>query len=183
MSEGYTPITHELREYIERHPTMMHAVGLTDLCDYIDAMHKKLHDDHATLERECAEMRDFCERVEKAAQAREDVTLFGTDYKALPLGADGMSINVGDKGTVNNGNAIHEVKQLVFEGNCWWIGCKMEMASGAAKRMPSSFRHYKSTMTDLLRELVDSVKDQNEDFTELIIKEYAKRLQLAEVDE
>lgn len=83
MSDSYTPITQGLREYIERHPTMMHAVGLTDLCDNIDAIHKALEDEYA-------EMRTFVESLDDAAKKHEDVDLWGTRYMALPLDADGV---------------------------------------------------------------------------------------------
>ena len=73
--EDYAPITQELREYIERHPTMMHAVGLTDLCDNIDAIHR-------SLEQENERLRDASER--------------GDDWIKLPVDADGVPIHIGD---------------------------------------------------------------------------------------
>lgn len=159
-----------------------------ELCDELT---KQLKDENEQLRKELkerpvacdAEVMDFVERLSDAAKKREDVTLFGADYKALPIGADGVSINVGDKGTVHNGNGIHEVKQLVFEGNCWWIGCKMEMASGTVKRMPSSFRHYKPTVENVLREFVTEFnRDDSELCDDEIIERFSKRLQLADGD-
>lgn len=48
------------------------------------------------IEAETAEMREFCERVEKAAKARDELEVFGTAYMPLPLDADGVPIRVGD---------------------------------------------------------------------------------------
>ena len=38
----------------------------------------------------------FCKRLEDAAAKREDVEIFGVEYTALPLDADGEPIRVGD---------------------------------------------------------------------------------------
>lgn len=66
----YEPITKGLREYIERHPTMMNAVGLADLCDNIDAIHR-------SLEQENERLRNALTR--------------GDDWIKLPVDADGES--------------------------------------------------------------------------------------------
>lgn len=52
----YEPITKGLREYIERHPTMMHAVGLTDLLDNIDAIHRSLEQENERLRERLQEL-------------------------------------------------------------------------------------------------------------------------------
>ena len=38
----------------------------------------------------------FCKRLEDAAAKREDVEIFGVEYTALPLDADGKYIHIGD---------------------------------------------------------------------------------------
>ena len=38
----------------------------------------------------------FCKRLEDVAAKREDVEIFGVEYTALPLDADGVTIHVGD---------------------------------------------------------------------------------------
>lgn len=43
-----------------------------------------------------SDMQEFCGRIEQAAANREDVTLWGVDYVALPVDADGVPIHVGD---------------------------------------------------------------------------------------
>lgn len=112
----YEPITKGLREYIERHPTMMHAVGLTDLCDNIDAI-------HVGLERENKEMFDFCDRLKESAELREDVTLYGVDYIPELLDEDNQSIHVGDELTDDSGLFKSEgvVKALMLDDRGWSV--------------------------------------------------------------
>lgn len=76
MMGEYVPITKGLREYIERHPTMMNAVGLVDLLDNIDAI-------HASLERENERLRNALTR--------------GDDWIKLPVDADGVPIRANDE--------------------------------------------------------------------------------------
>lgn len=52
----YEPITKVLREYIERHPTMMNAVGLVDLLDNIDAIHRSLEAENKRLRERLQEL-------------------------------------------------------------------------------------------------------------------------------
>lgn len=169
--EEYAPITQELREYIERHPTMMHAVGLADLLDNIDAIHKSLED-------ECAEMHDFCERVEQAAQAREDVTFWGVDYMPLPLDADGVPIHIGDVMEWCDSGEKLTVDGIGIDVLFYIDGENAEWTAARNKH-----HHHEPTVEDVLREFVTEF---NRDDTELcgdeIIERFAKRLQLAEGD-
>lgn len=68
----YEPITKGLREYIERHPTMMHAVGLTDLCDDIDAIHKALEEQNAKLHEKVLNQRKQLAEVQEAIERRNN---------------------------------------------------------------------------------------------------------------
>jgi len=95
----YEPITKGLREYIERHPTMMHAVGLTDLLDNIDAIHR-------SLEQENERLRDASES--------------GDDWIKLPVDADWVPICVGDM--LAEGEASPEmVKSLMLDCDGWSV--------------------------------------------------------------
>ena len=73
--EDYAPITWGLREYIERHPTMMHAVGLTDLCDNIDAIHKSLKEQNAKLREKVLNQRKQLAEVQEAIERRNNGVL------------------------------------------------------------------------------------------------------------
>ena len=172
--EEYAPITQELREYIERHPTMMHAVGLTDLCDNIDALHKSLEDKFIVL-------RDFCEHVKQIAHARKDVTLWGTDYMAMPLDADGVPVHIGDMmdtsafGTVEVEGFIHSA--IAFYN--YNEDQQARLCTSPAKLC----HHHKPTVADLLREFyvlaVRGKEAHAEDVDEDVLAEYAAKLRLA----
>ena len=182
MSDSCTPITQRLRERLKSAALMLGhglstplAKGVLAECDKIDAIHKALEDANA-------EMREFCNRLEYAAKRREDVTVFGadyTDYTALPLDADKVPIHVGDDMQSVSEPASHgTVYRMELTRNGWWI-----YFSGVGTH-PEKCRHcHKPTVADVLREFADGIKDQNADFTELAIAEYAKRLQLAEGDD
>lgn len=188
MSDSYTPITQGLREYIERHPTMMHAVGLTDLCDNIDAIHKALEDEYA-------EMRTFVESLDDAAKKHEDVDLWGTRYMALPLDADGVPICIGDvmKGE-KVGGGFGEPFEVV--GYIMSNGELEPMDEHKLPRKRKYLHHHEPTVADLLREFAQAMAensdmyvseaidaDEREAADEEAIERFAKRLQLAEVDE
>lgn len=93
----HKPITKALREYIERHPTMMYAVGLTDLCDNIDAIHRSLEQEN--------------ERMCKAQD----------DYIKLPVDADGVPIHIGDW-IINPdiSNQKQKVTSITPDSVYWW---------------------------------------------------------------
>jgi hypothetical protein len=61
--------------------------------DEISGMLDKIEMDHAkAVEAETS----FCKRLKEAAKQRDDVTIFGTDYTALPLDRDGEPVHLGD---------------------------------------------------------------------------------------
>lgn len=92
--EEYAPITQELREYIERHPTMMNAVGLVDLLDNIDAIHRSLEDEN--------------ERLRSASERGDD----------WPLDADGVPIYIGDM-LAEGGANPEKVESLMLDCDGW----------------------------------------------------------------
>ena len=173
MSDSCTPITQGLRDYCEHHVSLsVHCGAILDMCDNIDAIHKALEDANA-------EMREFCNRLEDAAKKREDVTIFCVDYTALPLDADGVPIHVGDMmhGTCPSGKYVRGEVSAIGDNKFWLSNVQFSLR-------PSFMHHYhKPTAADVLREFADGIKNQNADFTELAIAEYAKRLQLADGDD
>lgn len=216
--EEYAPITKGLREYIERHPTMMHAVGLTDLCDNIDAIHKALEEHNAklhekvlnqrkqlaevqeaierrnngvlkrrwqkkmdALKNENEEMRNFNCRVREAIRRHEDLTLWGTDYTALPVDADGVPIHVGDEMIWYSTSGKWPTRLVAAITNEGFITYD-EALGGYAICQAAHYRHYhKPTVEDVLCELLDKVDDDRAGQAE-IIAEYAAKLQLVDGD-
>lgn len=218
--EEYAPITKGLREYIERHPTMMHAVGLTDLLDNIDALHKALEEQNAklhekvlnqrkqlaevqeaierrnngvlkrrwqkkmdALKKENEKLCDFIHRVREAIRRHEDLTLWGTDYTALPLDADGVPIHVEDDMQSLIKPATHGmVYRIELTRDGWWIYFK------SVGMRPENCRHYhKSTVTDMLHQFLDECENaMMRGYSEVpqeVFDNYVKLLQLAEVEE
>ena len=175
---NYTPITRALREYIERHPTMMHAVGLTDLCDNIDAI-------HAVLEDANAEMREFCNRLEDAAKKRKDLTLYGVDYTALPLDADGVPIHVGDV-VIESLPFGGESKPLVvdrmelgrYDGKDVWA-VALDTDKSPWVQPPLLRHHHAPTVEDVLREFGKAWVEWEDGSPYDPIAKYAAKLRLA----
>lgn len=106
----YEPITKGLREYIERHPTMMHAVGLADLLDNIDAIHRSLEQENERL-RDALEHSNDYDAGYKAGHtvgfdegfasaddwlAEHEGAMEDHGWIKLPLDADGEPIHIGD---------------------------------------------------------------------------------------
>ena len=105
----------------------------------------------------------FCDRLREAAAERADVTLFGVDYIALPVDADGVPIRVGDVVTMQllfGG----ESKPLVVDrmelshgrdGDLWYVALDTDKGCW---NQPSLMRHYTPpTVEDVLRALTDEV--------------------------
>ena len=83
-------ITDELREWAERGLYYKERRDeLTAIADRIDAE----AEDNERFRREAG---PFCDRLREAAVECADVTLFGVDYIALPVDADGVPIHIGD---------------------------------------------------------------------------------------
>ena len=167
--EDYAPITQALREYIERHPTMMHAVGLTDLCDNIDAIHKSLEDEYA-------DMRTFVDRLSDAADKREDVDLWDTNYTALPLDADGVPIHIGDVMEWCDSGEKLTVEGIGSDVLFYIEGENAEWTAARNKR-----HHHEPTVEDVLAEFAAKLIERGEltNGAAQTIAEYAAKLRLA----
>ena len=127
----------------------------------------------------------FCDRLMEAAAERTDVTLFGVDYVALPLDADGVPIRVGDEldglhyedGTVTGiqyGLAANgTISELVAVRPHGW--------DTATWHDPEEYRHHRAqTVEDVLREFADAMSNTNPLDVPARIAEYAAKLRLAE---
>lgn len=132
------------------------------------------------IERDERSLRGFAERLETAASERADVTLFGVDYTALPLDADGEAIHVGDVMEWPYGNGEFRVNGIggntLFyidkdSGECEWT------AAG------DKHHHHAPTVLDVLREFAEKVIDSQipsvHPTYEEAIAEYAAKLRLA----
>jgi hypothetical protein len=159
-----------------------------ELCDAIDAIHANLERENAALkeeldrvhgEQEEAEHRGWTRGYDEGFAAADDWMADNRDAMAehgwvkLPKDADNVPWNVGDRD--EDGNTVIELR-LTSSGWC-------VMTDGGWFCYLDRYRHYQPpTVEDVLREFADGIKDQNADFAELAIAEYAKRLTLAEVE-
>lgn len=182
--EDYAPITQGLRDYIKaRWPSPSEVV--LSYCDNIDAIHKALEEENAKLRKElkgrpsagAAEVMAFVDRLTNAAARREEVTILGVDYTALPLDADGVPIHVGDW-IASEWDTKAKVAAVTSDEVYWWEsdGCHWCHAY--------TVRHYhKPTVMDVLDELLMNWPDCEGPEDEIALKNrIAKRLQLVDGD-
>lgn len=186
-------ITDELREFIDgadgyelwcpRHKTELNAIA-----DRIDAE----ADDNERFRRD---VEPFCDRLREAAAERADVTMYGVDYVALPVDADGLPIHIGDVMVgVNKYDPCESVKGRVIavnfeddgvvdvavqvwssDGKSWH---RTYLDSGA-----SVYHHYhEPTVEEVMQEMLERAVGYSDAHTTVAlsaIAEYAAKLRLA----
>lgn len=103
-------------------------------------------------------------------------------YMELPLDADGVPIRVGD--VLTDGEYKFKVFELAAFGDGSW---SIRNEDGNAWAACDVTHHHEPTVEDVLREFyvlaVRGKEAHAEDVDEGVLAEYAKRLQLREVDE
>lgn len=170
------------------------------LAGYVDEIErevKALTDERDLLKRQWEAGVDFDQRLEECSDNREDVTLFGVDYTALPLDADGVPIHVGDvvAATLAHGGSGRWVVDRMeltraYNQDLWQIALDKD---GACWVTPSTVRHHHApTVEDVLREFAQEMNenlgmytgeaidaDEWHEADERTIAEYAEKLRLA----
>ena len=168
-----------LREYALT-AASVNATTRAVLAGYIDAIEfevKELTDERDLLKTKWEAGVDFDQRLEACADNREDVTLFGVDYTALPVDADGVPIHVGDVMELDSG-AVEEVESMHYYGSGGWTTTTTHNATA----MPSIIRHHHApTVEDVLREYALKCEEAGNSGPEVkrLAAEYAARLMLA----
>ena len=168
-----------LREYALT-AASVNATTRAVLAGYIDSIERdvaELTDERDLLKTQWEAGVDFDQRLETCADKREDVTLWGVDYTALPVDADGVPIHVGDVMEWRFDNGEFEVigiggNTLFYidkdSGECEWT------AAG------DKHHHYAPTVEDVLREMLDAWGELPSNATnDAIVAEYASKLRLA----
>lgn len=145
-------ITDELMEWwVRKFPVMDKGLHkeFAAIADRIDAAHRSALEKLAVQLDETSDMRDFIGCIEQAAADREDVTLWGVDYTALPVDADGVPIRIGDKiEYLSGGRDI--VRFVTLNRNGWLVNER--------GWEPCTMRHYRTpTVEDVLREFTDAI--------------------------
>jgi hypothetical protein len=162
-------ITNELREFIAEQQWCAKGT-LSAIADRIDEGAK----DNELFRREAE---PFCDRLREAAAERADVTLFGVDYVALPMDADGVPIHVGDMVEYLTGGR-DVVRFITLNGSGWAVNER----GWEARTMR---HHHTPTVEDVLTEFGISWEYESDcEDRAALLKEYAAKLRLAEeVDE
>ena len=157
-----------LREYVDNAPaSSMGEMARSIVRNYCDAIEREAGDQTGA--------RRFAERLEAAAAERADVTLFGVDYMAYPLDADGEAIHVGDVMEWDNGTfTVHELK-VTEDGWTTW-----DEQHGYTVHVDVC-HHHATTVEDLLREYALKCEEAGNSGPEVkrLAAEYAARLMLA----
>ena len=120
--------------------------------------------------------REFAHRIEKCARNREDVTLFGVDYIALPVDAEGVQWRIGDVIAWPDGSGL---KSVIGIGKDWLFYVDSECEYKADWTVAND-KHHAPTVEDVLREFALAVcKDDALTIREGVVEEYAAKLRLA----
>ena len=93
----------------------------------------------------------FCKRLEDAAAKREDVEIFGVEYTALPLDADGEPIHAGD--VLDGYGKTIEVVEMRY-GRGGWVLISRD-GNGYADTF--AFAHHAPTVEDVLRKFAEGL--------------------------
>lgn len=171
MSE---PITKQLRGLMNH--TQLHGVPLVELgefefrlrCDEIDAIVEALEAENRRLADSIRISLTQADEPPRAAESHDG----WVEWVELPRDADGVPWHIGDR--TESGQTI-EAMGLNRYG--WhFVGTVNEID-------PAIHRHcHTLTVKDVLREFADGIEGQNDEFRELALEDYAKRLRLAGED-
>ena len=161
-----------------------HKVELESIADRIDVTHRSALEKLAVQLDETSDMREFCGRLEEAANNREDVTLWGVDYIPLPVDADGVPIHIGDVLYDCNESPSEKFSAAIMELNKW--GWSL-LDSYGERNVPSQCHHYQApTVKDVLQKMLEQAVGYSDAHTTVAlntIAEYAAKLRLAGEDE
>ena len=183
-----------LREYALT-AASVNATTRAVLAGYVDEIEREveeLRDREYQSGREDAEgAAEFADRLCRAAERREDVTLWGVDYTPLPVDADGVPIHVGDVmdeqlpfGGYAAPAPVDTMELSRGAGGYGWM-VRLDSESGAFINPKLLRHHHAPTVEDVLREFASDIADVlgGDDFrlddSDELFAEYAAKLRLA----
>lgn len=160
-------------------PPSIDCVSLRDhvngILDGIERDVAELTDERDLLKTQWEAGVDFDQRLESCAESREDVTLFGVDYMAYPLDADGVPIHAGD--VLDGYGKTIDVVELRYGRSGWVIVSR----DGNAYADCAAFsHHYATTVEDMLREFAKRWDDPAHYAKGELVETFAEKLQLKE---
>ena len=157
-----------LREYVANAPaSSMGEMARAIVRNYCDTIEVEAGDPTGA--------RRFAERLEAAAAERADVTLFGVDYMACPLDADGVPIHVGDE--LDEG----KVAKVVLTDEHWEPSVYVYKLPNVQHEYFCNevTHHHAPTVEDVLREFGKCWDDPAHYAKGELVEKYAARLRLA----
>ena len=170
-----------LREYALT-AASVNATTRAVLAGYVDEIEREVEElrdrDYRNGREDAEGAVEFADRLCRASERREDVTLWGVDYMPYPLDVDGMPIHVGDVMENIVCPSVHrEVTGVGVECFYGW-----DDGNGRYSQFDVvCYRHHHApTVEDMLREFADEVQRCCD--TSDTIAEYAAKLRLAGED-
>ena len=171
-----------LRDYVLTAPSVC-STTRDILVGYIDDIDREVAEvrdrDYRNGREDAKGAAEFADRLCRAAERREDVTLWGVDYTPLPVDADGEAIHVGDVMEERSGHTFEVASIMVFGGS----GNQLVFSDArnfSSFREPHDLRHHHApTVEDVLREFADAMSATNPLDVPTRIAEYAAKLRLA----
>ncbi|MBQ3339781.1 MAG: hypothetical protein IJG82_09380 [Atopobiaceae bacterium] len=132
-----------------------------------------------SIDAEAAGMQAFCDHLHEAAKNRQEVTICGVDYVALPVDADGVPILVDDK--IEICGKPYRVWNLWLDSDKkWFLNCDEGDWEGDEI---ATLRHYHPpTVEDVLREFaLRAIRESEGNYGDLdeTCAEYAAKLRIA----
>ena len=170
-----------LREYALT-AASVNATTRAVLAGYVDEIEREVEElrdrDYRNGREDAKGAAEFADRLCRAAERREDVTLWGVDYTALPVDADGVPTHVGERVQLI-GNDPSTVSHMSLSGDGWRVYVKYDGDLGTGSGEPSRIRHHHApTVEDVLREMLKhfgAIEEVTPEVAEYIA-EYAAKL-------
>jgi len=182
-----------LREYALT-AASVNATTRAVLAGYVDEIEREVEElrdrDYRNGREDAKGAVEFADRLKAAVDNREDVTLFGVDYTALPVDADGVPIHVGERVTCvlpfGGESEPFVVDRMELgrdgDGDVWSVALDRPTSCW---EQPLLLRHHHApTVEDMLREFyvlaVRGKEAHAEDVDADVLTEYAAKLRLKE---
>lgn len=182
LGEMLDAIEREHAELMHEATCKAHADGERSAIKQVRSASEDYRRGYEDAMEETADMRDFCERLERAAKNREEIEVFGVAYIPLPLDADGVPVRVGDvmECTAWHGEDSFEVRAMRVDEAGWELSDRL----GDRFHPYDTRHHHKQTVEDVLWEFAVACEDAGNAGPEVarLAAEYAARLRLAEED-
>ena len=171
-----------LREYVLTAPSICSTTRAI-LVGYIDGIEREVEElrdrDYRNGREDAKGAVEFADRLKAAVDKREDVTLFGIDYTALPIDADGEPIHAMDM--LDGYGKTIEVVEMRY-GRSGWV---LISRDGNGYADCAAFTHHHApTVEDVLAEFASDISDVlgGDDFrlddSDELFAEYAAKLAL-----